>query len=124
MRRFSKPVVASLHAAKILGIRAGSEPHRFIGIWVVVVNDRVFARSWNDKPSGWRQAFREDSLGAIQMPSGREVRVRARAVRGERLMSAIEAAYAEKYDTPGSRKYVRGFKTARRRATTVELTPR
>jgi len=32
--------------------------------------------------------------------------------------------YAEKYATPGSVKYVRGFKTPRRRATTLEFVPR
>ena len=36
----------------------------------------------------------------------------------------IDAAYAEKYPTPGSRKWVRGFRTPRRRATTLELVPR
>jgi hypothetical protein len=39
-------------------------------------------------------------------------------------MKAIEAAYADKYTTPASLHYVRGFKTARRRKATVEITPR
>jgi len=120
---FSKPVVASLAAAKILGVRSGAE-HRFTGVWVVVVDGRVFVRSWNDKPTGWYRAFLDEPLGTIQVPDGREIRVRAKKVRGERVLDAIDAAYAEKYDTPASLKWVRGFRTPRRRATTLELAPR
>jgi hypothetical protein len=123
VNRFSKPVLATLQDGKILGIRAGVQPHRFTGVWVVVVNERVFVRSWNDKPLGWRRAFREDPRGTIQIPA-REIRVRARGVRGERLLKAIDFAYGEKYDTKASLKWVRGFARGRRRLTTTELLPR
>ena len=119
-----KSVVSALDESKIVGVRAGSESHRFIGVWVVVVQGRVFIRSWNDKRTGWREAFRGDAQGVIQIPSGREVPIRARPIHGDRLLDAIDAEYAAKYPTPASRKWVRGFKTARRRATTVELMPR
>jgi hypothetical protein len=49
--------------------------------------------------------------------------VRAKHVRGERLINAVDGAYAEKYKTPASRKYVAGFATSRRRKTTTELIP-
>jgi hypothetical protein len=122
-RTFSKPALAALDAAKILGVRAGTE-HRFTGVWVVVVNSRVFARSWSDKPTGWFRAFLEEPLGVIQAPGGREIRVRAKKVRGDRLLDAIDDAYAEKYNTPASLKWVRGFRQPRRRATTMEFVPR
>ena len=122
-RRFSTPVLAALDSSKILGIRAGVEPHRFLGVWMVVVGGRLFVRSWNDKPTGWHRAFAIDPRGAIQIGT-RTVAVRARRARGDRLMLAIERAYAAKYPTSGSRKYVRGFKSPRRRKTTTELLPR
>lgn len=123
-RRFSKPVVAALESDMILGIRAGTDGHKFIGVWVVTVNGRVFVRPWNDKASGWHRAFLRDPIGAVQLLSGREIGVRARRVGGERLLDTIDAAYAEKYHTPASRKWVRGFATPKRRANTLELTPR
>jgi hypothetical protein len=122
-RGFSKPTIDALDAAKILGVRAGTE-HRFTGVWVVVVKGRVFVRSWNDKPTGWHQAFLEQPLGAIQVPGGREIPVRAKKVRGDRLFDAIDEAYREKYNTPASLKWVRGFKQQRRRETTTEFVPR
>ncbi len=88
----------------------------------MVVKDRVFVRSWDDKTTGWHRAFLQDPTGAIQV-SDREIPVRAKKVRAERLLDAIEEAYAEKYNTPASLKYVRGFRNKRRRMTTTEFVP-
>lgn len=124
MKRFSRPVLTAIDASKILGIRAGTRTdHRFIGIWPVVVGGRVFARSWTQKPDGWYRTLQADPVGTIQVGE-REIRIRARRVRSERLRDAVERAYAIKYPTPGSLKYVRGFRTPRRRDTTIEFLPR
>ena len=123
-RPFSKPLLAAVDRSKILGVRAGARSeHRFIGIWVVVVQGRVFVRSYTLKKDGWYRTFLDDPLGTIEVGE-RRVRVRAQPVRSERLLDAIEAGYAAKYATPGSAKYVRGFKMKRRRAATVEFVPR
>jgi len=123
-RPFSKATLAAIDGSKILGVRAGARSdHRFIGIWAVVVKGRVFARSYTLRKAGWYRTFLEDPLGTIQVGE-RQLRIRALPVRSERLRDALEQAYAEKYATPGSVKYVRGFKTPRRRATTLEFVPR
>jgi hypothetical protein len=120
-RRFSKATLEALANAKILGVRAGTE-HRYTGVWVVVVEGRAFVRSWNDKPTGWYRAFQAEPLGSIQL-AGREIPVRARRARGERLRDAVTRAYAEKYDTKASEKWVRGFAEPHRAVTTLELVP-
>jgi hypothetical protein len=120
-RRFSGPELEGLAGAKILGVRAGAE-HRYTGVWVVVVEGRAFVRPWNDKPTGWYRAFRGQPLGSIQL-AGREIAVRARQLRGERLRDAVTRAYAAKYDTKASEKWVRGFAEPRRAVTTLELLP-
>jgi hypothetical protein len=121
-RRFSKRRLATLDQTKMVGIRSG-RIHRFTFVWIVVVDDRVFIRSWNDKPTGWFRAFAETPVGTLKL-GDREVAIRARKARGARLMKAIESAYAAKYVTPASLRYVRGFKTARRRNATAEIAPR
>src|SRR5262245_64413856 len=120
-RRFEGPALEELAKARILGVRAGAE-HRYTGVWVVVVEGRAFVRSWNDKPTGWYRAFRSEPLGSIQF-AGREVPVRARRTRAERLRDAVTRAYGEKYDTKASEKWVRGFAEPHRAATTLELVP-
>src|SRR5262250_60069 len=113
-RRLSRATVAAIDDSSILGVRAGARSdHRFIGIWAVVVGGRVFARSWTQKPGGWYRTFVDDPLGAMQV-GDRTIRIRAVPVRSERIRDAIERGYAEKYPTPGSRRYVRGFRTKRR----------
>ena len=120
-RRFPKATLAELAAAKILGVRSGAD-HRYTGVWVVVIEGRVFVRSWNDKPTGWFRAFRAEPVGSIQL-AGREIPVRGRQTRSERLRDAVTRAYAEKYPTKGSEKWVRGFAEPSRAATTFELLP-
>jgi hypothetical protein len=123
-RRLPRTVVAGVDAGKYFGVRAGARTeHRFTGIWMVAVGGRVFARSWTIRSDGWFNTFLKDPLGAIQVGT-RTIRIRAVRVRSARMLETIEDAYAAKYTTPGSKMFVRGFRTARRRAATVEFVPR
>ena len=119
--RFPVPLLEGLRAAKILGVRAGSD-HRYTGVWPVVVEDRLFVRSWNDVEGGWFRAFRSEPVGSIRVKD-REVPVRGRHVRSPRLRQAVTEAYAAKFDTKASQKWVRGFAEPWRQKNTLELVP-
>jgi hypothetical protein len=106
----------------MLAIRAGAGQHRFIHIWAVVVEDRVFVRSWSLKPRSWYRTFLKEPRGAIRVGS-REIPVRALRTRSDRLKDAVSRAYLAKYDTRGSIKYARDLGRAKSRATTTELVP-
>ena len=120
--RLSQPLLDLLAGTKIIGLRAGTE-HRFTGVWVVVVRNRVFVRSWNDKPTGWRRAFVAEPRGTLQVLD-RQVRVRTKAVRSESVLAVVDRAYREKYTSQANLKWVRGFHARRRRSTTMEIVPR
>jgi len=120
--RFPARIVAAIRDGQILGIRAGIRPHRIIGIWAVVVEGRVFVRSWSLKPRSWWRTFLEEPRGVIEV-SGRTIPVRAVQTRSERLKEAVDQAYLEKFHTPGSIKFARDLGGARSRATTTELVP-
>jgi hypothetical protein len=122
-RRFTSKTVAAVRNEKMLRIRAGTGAHRFIGIWAVVVDRRVFVRSWSVRAHGWYRTFLEEPRGAIQV-GGREIPVRAVVTRSVRLKDAVDQAYLQKYQTPGSIKYARDLGRMRCRATTTELVPR
>src|SRR5881275_997654 len=121
-RGFSKAIGAAIRDAKILGIRAGTKPHRIIGIWAVVVEGRVFVRSYTLKPRSWWRTFHEEPRGIIEV-NGKPIKVRAVFTRSERLKKLVDRAYAEKFPTPGSRHFVEDFKEKKRRDTTTELAP-
>jgi hypothetical protein len=119
--RFAESVVDALAKAKIIGVRAGTE-HRYTGVWVVVVKDRVFARSWSDKPTGWFRAFKKQRSGTIQVGK-LELPVRSKDVRSASVRDAVTKAFGEKYNTKASQRWVDGFAEPARSATTLEFVP-
>ena len=121
-KRFPDSILKTIRDEKILGIRAGTKPHRVIGIWMVVVEGRVFVRSWSMKPRSWYRTFLEEPRGIIVVDD-REIPIRAVNTRSERLKDAVTRAYREKYNTPGSLHFVKGFALKKRRETTTELVP-
>ena len=121
-KRFSSEVLSAFGSTKYLYIRSGE--HRFICIWVVVVDGRVIVRSWNDKSDGWYRAFLDEPRGHVRFDKNSEdVPIRAVRLRSTRLNDAADEAYAAKYTTQANRKYVEGFRRAKRKAATLELVP-
>jgi len=121
-KRFSKAIATAVRDGKILGVRAGTKPHRVIGIWAVVVEGRVFVRSYTLKERSWYRTFLEEPRGIIEVEA-KQIPVRPVFTRSERLKKLVDRAYAEKFSTPGSRQFVEGFKEKKRRDTTTELVP-
>ncbi len=119
--KFAKTIVEAAQSAKIMGVRAGTE-HKYTGVWVVVVDGRVFARSWSDKPTGWFRAFKKQPAGTIQIGE-REITVRGKLVRSARVLDAVTVAFGEKYNTKGSQKWVAGFAEPERVVNTLEFIP-
>jgi hypothetical protein len=121
--RFQEDILATIHRERILGIRAGSDSeHRVIGIWAVVVDGRVFVRSWSMKPRSWWRTFLADPYGEIFVAKRkRGIKIRAVQVRSEKIKDAVSAAYREKYNTRGSVSYVEDMSHPPSRDTTTEL---
>ena len=121
-QKFSDETLSALRKTKGLRIRAGTGQHRFIGIWVVVVRDRVFVRSWSVKPDGWYRTFLKEPRGSIQV-ADRKITVRAIRTKSEGLRDAIDRAYLDKYQTEGALKYAKDLGHAKSRDTTIEFVP-
>lgn len=121
-KHFANEVLALFQKSKGLRMRAGTGDHRFIGIWFVLVEDRVFVRSWSLKADGWYRTFLKDPCGTLQI-ADIEIPVRAVRMTSEGLRDAVDRAYLEKYSTPGALKYAKDLARLRSRATTTELVP-
>ena len=121
-RRFPRAVLDAIRKDLVLGVRAGTEPHRIIGIWAVVADDRIFVRSWSLKPRSWYRTFLKEPRGVMAVKA-KEYPVRAVHIRSEKVKAAVDRAYHEKYHTPASLKYVKDLCRTKSRDTTTELVP-
>ena len=120
-RRFSEPLLAALRNGKTVRIRAGAR-HRFIGICGVLVESRIFVRSWSVEARSWYRTFLKDPDGFIQLDN-RAIPVRAVRTHSARLKAAVDRAYLKKYGTPWEVKFAKDLASAKSRATTIELRP-
>lgn len=68
---FAPEIVALFRRSKILGLRVGRSEHRFVGLWVVVDDDRVFVRSWSVSPQGWYERLRRRAVATSRSATGR-----------------------------------------------------
>jgi hypothetical protein len=121
-KKFADNVLATIRKTKSMYLQAGTDRHRFIRIWAVVVGKRVFIRSWSLKPRSWYTAFLQEPRGVFQV-ADKKIPVRATRTRSERLKDAIDRAYLEKYHSPTEISYARDLATSKSRATTTELAP-
>ena len=121
-KRFADEVLDLFQKSKGLRLRAGTGDYRFIGIWFVLVKDRVLVRSWSVKADGWYRSFLKEPRGVIQI-GDLEIPVRALRIRSESLRNAVDRAYLDKYNTRGALKYARDLGKAKSRDTTTELVP-
>jgi hypothetical protein len=120
-KRFPDDILAQLQKDKIIGIRAGRDSsHKVIGVWMVVVEGRIFIRSWSMSPRSWWRTFLEDPYGIMTVGT-KEIPIRAIQTRSERIKDLVSAAYKEKYNTPGSVQYVKDMSRKKSRDTTTEL---
>jgi len=119
---FPKPILNTIRKSQAIGIKAGKARHRVIAVWTVVVKNRVFIRSWSHKKRSWYHAFRKDRVGELHL-GPRKIRIRPVFVRSEVLKDLVSKAYAEKYHSPGSVRFVKDMSRSRSRDTTTELAP-
>jgi hypothetical protein len=113
-------VIAAVRDTWSIAIRAGSKPHRFIRIWAVVVEGRVFVRSWSLEPRSWYRTLLVEPAGVVRV-GRKELPFRAARARGEALKTAVDRAYLRKYARPSEAGYARDLCGRRSRATTTEL---
>ena len=122
-KRLPEAIIARIQQDKILGIRAGSDSsHKVIGVWAVVVDGRVFVRSYKMKPGGWWDTFVKDPYGEIFVSNRkRGIKIHAVLVKSETIKEMVSTAYKEKYNTLGSVGYVTEMSRSPSRDATVEF---
>ncbi len=110
-----------IRSNNLIGIRAGKERENFLDIWMVVIDDRIFARSWGLSERSWFDTFKKDSSGAIRC-AGQIIPVTAVVPSDiDSLNEKISQAYLKKYNSGSNAPYALGIIEARHVAKTMEF---
>lgn len=105
----------------IIGIKAGHQRPEFLEIWMVVVQNRIFARSWGLAERSWYHTFLKDSAGEIQCG---ETIYPIKAIIPEDisdLTEEINEAYLTKYNSDHNIPYSLGIIQEKHVAKTMEF---
>lgn len=106
----NEAAIQHIQSNNYTGIKAGTERDSFLEIWMVVVDNRIFARSWGFAERSWYHTFLHNSYGSIQC--GDQIfNIKAEVpVFEEELTERINMAYLAKYSaTEHNRKYAEGI---------------
>jgi len=124
MKKFSKAFLKSISETQITSVRAGKDREKFTGIWMVVVEDRIFGRSYTLSERSWYTALASGETGDIKC--GKEI-IPIKGAKPKDIKSitgAINKAYKKKYLVKASnKKWVDGLAEPERVARTMEFIP-
>ena len=125
MKKFSKAFLKCINETQITSVRVGNSRDKFTGIWMVVVKDRIFGRSYYGAERSWYTALLNGDNGDIKCV--KEII----AVKGVKpadiktVTKAINKAYEKKYLVKVyNKKWVDGLCEPERVARTMEFLPR
>jgi hypothetical protein len=124
MKKFSKAFLKCISETQITSIRAGKDREKFTGIWMVVVEDRIFGRSYYGAERSWFTTLLNEGNG--DMKCGKEI-VPVKGVKPKdikTITTAINKAYEKKYLVKAyNKKWVDGLCEPERVARTMEFIP-
>lgn len=76
MAAFDAEVLSALRAVREVAIRTDKHPENAVVIWIVVVGDEVFVRSWLGARGRWYRDLAAGGNATLEF-AGRQLRVRA-----------------------------------------------
>lgn len=106
----------------LIGIKAGLDRPDFLNIWMVVVENRIFARSWGFAEKSWYNTFLQNQFGEIKC--GDKIFSIAANIPNDNLEMAekINSAYLVKYNTGKNIEYANGITQEKHINKTMEFT--
>lgn len=105
----------------LIGIKAGYERQYFLEIWMVIVQNRIFARSWGLAEKSWYNSFIKNPIGEIQCGDSQFTINGLVPQDKDELADAINQAYLTKYNTGHNIKYAKGIVTEKHIEKTMEF---
>ena len=124
MKKFSKAFLKCINETQITSIRVGKGRDKFTGIWMVVVKDRIFGRSYYGAERSWYTAFLNGDNGDIRCKKEILPIKGLKPPDMNAITKAINKAYEKKYLVAAfNKKWVDGLCEPERVARTMEFIP-
>ena len=111
MKIFPEDFYAYLKENTLIEIKGGDQRKTFLKICMVVVNNRVFARSWNKSKKSWFTEFINVGFGQIRQGE-KIINVMGKKVnKDDKIHILIDEAYLIKYSQNENLMYAKGIST-------------
>ena len=124
MKKFSKAFLKCITETQITSVRVGEGRDKFTGIWMVVVKDRIFGRSYYGAERSWYTTLLKGETGDIKC--GNEI-IPIKGLKPadiNTINKAINKAYEKKYLIKAfNKKWTDGLAEPERVARTMEFIP-
>jgi hypothetical protein len=105
----------------LIGIKAGLDRPAFLDIWMVVVDNRIFARSWGFAERSWYNTFLQNPKGQIKCGDKVFSIKAAIPTDKEKITEKINLAYLTKYNKEHNIEYAKGIVQANHIEKTMEF---
>lgn len=101
-------------------IKGGTKRDKFLKIWIVNVDGRIFARTWSKSPRSWFPTLLEEGVGEIRYDD-KVIKISAIRNNDPETNKLVDKAYLERYTQPENIKYAVGITQKEYWEYTVEL---
>lgn len=121
MKNFDTETIDYIENNNLIGIKAGNERPNFLNIWMVTINNRVFARLWGFAEKSWYNTFLKDPNGEIKCGE-KVIKITAAIPQDIKFLDKeINEAYLKKYDSGDNSFYAHGIIKEEHVAKTMEF---
>lgn len=118
---YKQEVLDYIKKNNLIGIKAGIERPDFLDIWMVVVQGRIFARSWGLAERSWYNSFLKNPIGQIKCGTILYPIWATAVDDSPELTAAINQAYLAKYNQDYNSVYVQSIIAEKHVAKTMEF---
>ena len=117
-----KKAISYINTNNLIGIKAGKERETFLEIWMITINNRIFARSWGLAEKSWYNKFLIENKGQIKC--GENIFDIVAEVPNDliEMEEKINLAYIQKYDLGVNSFYAQGIIKKEHAEKTMEFT--
>ncbi|AKQ47092.1 hypothetical protein TH63_17925 [Rufibacter radiotolerans] len=109
-----------LESHTLAGVKGGTDRDKFLDIWMVAVEGRVFARSWAKSNRSWFTAFQEQGVGELKL-GDQVLKVTGKQLTDAHMNLLVDQAYKKKYTQEHNLIYVQGITQPEYHAYTMEF---